>query len=147
MREQIKIDRKKYYKEILDNLDEYAYRDKRYHINFSLAIGLSDETIDLSEFKNSKRKTDKFISLEKNLYCIVLDCTNDNSEIKATLNLQHEFQEKHFGKKLFIGVVCSKDYDNENNMINSLFDILEYSIDNNMNGIVVDKSQMLTQNH
>jgi len=144
----VKNNRQKYLQEIISHLDDYSYRSKRYNIEFSLAIGLCNESIDLTTFINFKRKTDTFITLETNLCCIVLDCTAADSAIKTASNLLSVFQSKYFNKELFTAVVTSKDYDDNNNrMINDLFDILDYSVSNNMDNLVLDQSQMLEQNH
>jgi hypothetical protein len=123
------------------------YRNKRYNLDFSLAIGLSYDQINLEKFIDSKRKTDNFIHLEDYLYCMVLDGASYESAIKATSNLQTQFQTQYFNKKLYIAVVASSEFDNENIMVNSLFDILEYSISHNMDNMVIDKSQMLLDKH
>ena len=56
--------------------------------------------------------------------------------------MQTEFQYKYFNEKLFISVVAAEDYNNDRVMINSLFDILEYAISNNIDNIVIDKDQL-----
>ena len=141
----IKLLRKKrkiYLDKIISNLDEYLYRSKRYNFEFSLALGLADEKMNLENFSEMKRKTDAYIHLEDNLYCIVLDGTSADTAIKATSNLQTMFQRKYFNVQLFISVVSSSEYNNEYVMVNSLFDIMEYSINNNMDNLVMDKGQI-----
>ena len=138
--------RKIYLDKIIAELDQYLYRCKRYNFEFSLALGLSDERVNLENFTHKKRKTDAFIHLEDNLYCIVLDGTNSDSAIKATSNLQTLFQRTYFDVKLYVSVVTSTEYNSEYVMVNSLFDILEYSINHNMDNQVMDKDQ-ITQKH
>ncbi|MCW8896133.1 hypothetical protein [Sulfurimonas sp.] len=146
MQNLIKDNFQKYYKLIMDNLEEYSYREKRYGVEYSLTLWLSDNNVNFKDFIDHKRKTDMFIELEKNLCCIILDSTTSQNAIKATSNLQTAFQNKNFGKKLYTSVVFSEDYENNENMIKDLFYVLEYSISNNMDNIVIDKSQMLLQN-
>lgn len=137
-----KNNREKYHKEIMKKLSDYSYRSKRYHIDFSITIGFSDKNVDFDELINKNRKTDTLIPLEENLCCVVLDCAPTESAIKATSNMQKGFKKLHSDKKLFTGVVTSKDYDNDKLMVNSLFDVLEYSVANNMNGLIADVHNM-----
>ena len=134
--------RKTYLNKIIAQLDPFLYRSLRYNFEFSLALGIADERINLENFVHAKRKTDAYIHLEDNLYCMVLDGTNADSAIKATSNLQTMFQRKYFNVKLFISVVSSIEYNNENVMVNSLFDIIEYSINHNMDNQVMDRGQI-----
>lgn len=140
----IKNNRRNYHQKIIDKLGDYAYRMKRYDLDFSVAIGFSEDEVNLAEFISIKRRTDEFIVLEDNLCCIILDGADSNSAIKAASNLQTEFQHRHFNTKLFVSVVTAKDYDNDAVMINSLFDILEYSILNNMDNMVIDNHQIIS---
>ena len=143
----IKNNRKKYVEKIVSSLDEFSYRKARYSLNFSLAVGLVNEEISLENFIDLKRKTDDYIHLENNLYCIVLDGADYDAAIKATSNLQTQFQSNYFDKKLFIAVISSDECDNDKTMVNQLFDILEYSVSHKMDGMVIDKYQMLRHNH
>jgi len=134
--------RKIYLDKIISNLNEYSYRSKRYNFEFSLALGLADEKINLEKFAEMKRMTDTYIHLENNLYCIILDGTSADTAIKATSNLQTMFQRQYFNVKLFISVVSSSEYNSEYVMVNSLFDIIEYAINNNMDNQVMDRGQI-----
>lgn len=122
--------RQKYQKAIVNNLDDYLYRSKRYHVDFSLAIAFCNTKVDFNNLISRKRKTDKLIVLEDNLCCIVLDCAPADCAAKAASNLQNDFKKKYSDKELFTCVVTSKDYENGNSMVNSLLDILEHSISN-----------------
>ena len=132
----------KYFKIIMKEVDDFAYRRKRYAINYSVAIGLCDSKINLKDFIYSKRQTDIVIPLEDNLYCIVFDATPMKYTIQAVSNLKVRFKE-HFGKEhIYISAVSSKDYYNEDEMISSLFEILEYSMKHDMEGLVTDINEM-----
>ena len=61
--------------------------------------------------------------------------------------MQSEFQSMNFGKELFTCIVTFKDYNDENKMINTLFDILKYALSYKVDNLVVDQNQMLSQNH
>lgn len=142
MKNQIKENRKMYHEAIINRLSHFSYRKKRYKLNFSIAIGLCDEQINLSEFIEIKRKTDDFIVLQNNLCCIIFDGADSDSAIKAAANMQTDFQYKYFNKKIFVSVVAAEDYDDDIAMVNSLFDILDYAISNDLDNIVIDKNQM-----
>ena len=82
MEKQIKDNRHKFHKKIIDKLDNYSYRKKRYKLSFSITVAISDKKIDLSEFIKLKRKTDEFIVLQDNICCIIFDGTSSDSAIK-----------------------------------------------------------------
>lgn len=139
----IKENRSKYQTIIVNRIDDYFYKRKRYDQHFSLAIGLFDPDIDLTVFDEHSRQTDIFIKLERNLYCEVFDGTTAGSGIKAASNLLTIFESHFYGKRVFASIVFSKDYDTSSQMVHRLFDILEYSYSNNMQNIIVDNSLML----
>lgn len=138
--------RKKYHKIILDYINDFTYRSDRYNADYSIAIVLCDSDINLGNFLQHTRQTDKFIILEKNLCCVVLDSSPSEVGIKAASNIQTEFQSINFGKELFTCVVTFKDYNDEYKMINSLFDILEYALSYRIDNVVVDQGQVLRDN-
>ena len=139
----IKTNRNNYLSMIHDNMNEYSYRNKRYNINYAVAVGLCDNDIALNNFGNLARETDKFIILEDNLCSIILDCTPVHHAIKAASNMQTAFQNQYFNKSLFTSVVSSEDYTCNHKMINSLFDTLEYAITENMDNMVVDAHHLM----
>lgn len=147
MLESIISNRKTYHKIILDYISDYTYRSDRYNADYSVAIVLCDSDIHLGSFLEHTRQTDKFIILEKNLCCIVLDSSPSNVGIKAASNIQTEFQSINFGKELFTCVVTFKDYNDENKMIHTLFDILKYAVSYKIDTMVVDQGHMLRNNH
>jgi len=140
-------ERKKHQKIIAEYISDFTYRSNRYNEDYSIAVMLCDADINLGHFLHHIRQTDKFIVLEKNLCCVVLDSSPPDVGIKAASNIQTEFQDKNFGKRLFTAVATFKDYDDEYKMINSLFDILEYAISYEIDNIVVDQNLMQAQGH
>jgi len=141
----IKTNRQKYHNIISDNIKDSLYRKERYQLDFALAIAICDEDICMRDFTEHIRQTDKFIVLEGHLCSVLLEGITNNTAIKATSNLQTIFQNRYFGKRLFISVVSSTDYNYDKygyKMITSLLDALEYSIVNNMSHEVVDHYQM-----
>ncbi len=142
----IQNNRSKYHEIIIDALVDYSYRMKRYDLNYSVAVGYSEPGANLAEFIKMKRQTDTFIVLEDNLCCIIFDGANSDSAIKAASNMQTSFQHKYFNIKLFVSIVTGQDYYNDTVMVHSLFDVLEYSLLNNMDNIVMDSHQLLKHN-
>ena len=141
--EVLRAKRQDYHKNIKSALEHYAYRGDRYDIDFSVAIGLSDNDIDLRPFSSYTRKSDAFLILEKNLCCVVLDCTPAGGGMKAAENMLVGFQQRFFGRSLYSSVVWYREYRDVNKMVHHLFDILEYSISNNMDNMVVDPTQVI----
>jgi len=122
---EIKENRQNYVEKIIDNLDEYSYRSKRYHINFAVAIVYCTKNIDLREIIDVKRRTDKYISLDKNLSCVVFDCIDSESSQRAALNLQNQVEESCLNEDLYMEVITSIEYESASKMTNYLFDTLE----------------------
>ncbi|MGB5965582.1 MAG: hypothetical protein WBF77_04940 [Sulfurimonadaceae bacterium] len=139
----IKENRSKYHNIIVNKIDDYFYKRKRYGQHFSLAVGLSDPDINLSVFNEHNRQTDMFIVLEKNLCCEVFDGTSAESGIKAAAILLTSFESHFYTKRIFASIVFSNDYDTSSQMVNRLFDILEYAFSHNMENMVVDNSLMI----
>ncbi|MDQ1263946.1 MAG: hypothetical protein QG559_947 [Campylobacterota bacterium] len=115
-----------YYKNIKPVVADYAYRGKRYHIDFALAIGFCDKNINLCDFIQIKRKTDKVIPLENNLCCIIFDCVDAKRVESATQNLKKQMNTKCNTEEFFIEVVTFSEYENDLKMFNYLFDDLEH---------------------
>jgi len=143
MIELLKTNRRKYLSVINEKIQDFSYRSERYNQKFSIAIGLCNEDVSLSSFSSYTRQTDEFIILEDNLCCIVLDCAPQGSGIKAATNMLSGFQHNYFGKTLYSSVVCSSEHSSSTQMVHQLFDVLEYSIANNMDNMVVDPEQMM----
>lgn len=122
---EIKQNRQNYVQEIINNLDEYSYRNKRYQINFALALIYCTKDINLNEIIDVKRRTDRYISLDKNLSCVVFDCIDSDSSKKAASNLQRQVEESCLYEELYMEVITSMEYESASKMTNYLFDTLE----------------------
>ncbi|MBT5933885.1 hypothetical protein [Sulfurimonas sp.] len=142
MLDSFKVNRQKYYTDIVQEIKSCSYRNKRYSLNFSIAIALVSGQINLNSFSGYKRKSDKFIVLEDHLACLILEGTDSDSAIRATSKLHNQFQLENFNKKIFIAVVTASDYTDDNAMIHSLFNLLVYAAENNMDNLVIDKDQI-----
>lgn len=122
---EVKKSRQNYVQEIISNLDEYSYRNKRYHMNFALALIYCTKDISLNDIIDVKRRTDKYISLDKNLSCVVFDCIDSESSQRAALNLQKQVENSCLNEDLFMEVITSMEYESAPKMTNYLFDTLE----------------------
>ena len=124
-------------------IKDFAYRFKRYNINYSIAISHTSETIDLTKMSNFIRTTDRFIILNHNTYAIILDCSDELRGIKAANNLLTHYQGIFFSIPLYLSVVTASNYDTNTKMIHELFYLLDYAIKHNMNNILLDHSQVI----
>ena len=83
-------------------IKDFAYRYKRYEINYSIAIGHSPENVDFSQISEYIRETDRFIILDHNTCVVVLDGSDDIRGIKATNNLLTHFQVEFFATPVLL---------------------------------------------
>lgn len=125
-----KENRQKYFNEIVSNLDEYSYRNKRYNINFAIALGFCTKDVNLGDLVDVKRRTDKYIPLENNLCCVVFDCIDSESSLKAAQNLKAEVEKSCLNEDFFMRVATSVEHESTLKMANSLFDNLELFLAN-----------------
>lgn len=121
----IQDSRQNYFQEIINNLDEYSYRSKRYHINYALALIYCKKDMNLEDVIDIQRKTDRYISLDKNLSCVVFDCIDSDTSKKAALNLQKQVEASCSNKDLYMEVITSIEYESAAKMTNYLLDMLE----------------------
>lgn len=122
---------------------DFAYRLKRYEINYSVAIGHTSADIDLSQMSGYIRETDRFIVLSHNTCAIILDCSDEVRGIKAANNLLTHYQSNFFSKPLYLTVVTASNYETNPKMLHELFYLLDYAIEHNMNSILLESSQVI----
>lgn len=127
---------------LIDETHEFQYRFERYNLDYSIAIGfIKGIDIDLNNFQNHIRNTDRLVSLSPNMYAVIFDCADEADGIKATNNLLTKFQQQYFAFPLYAGVVTSSNYKNAKQMIHCLFELLDYGVTNNIDNHVLDISQ------
>lgn len=122
---------------------DFAYRFKRYKINYSIAIGHTPEDTDLSQISGFIRETDRFIVLSHNTCAIILDCSDELRGTKAANNLLTKFQGNFFSKPLYFTIVTASNYEADSKMIHELFYLLDYAIKHNMNNILLEHYQVI----
>jgi len=134
------------YPTIMDLMSDFIYREKRYETNFSIAVIYTyDSLADVStEIQKGLRVTDKMICITKNLLCVVFDSAQEQSYVKAAENLYKTLKHADYHQKYYITAAYSKDFDeNYLNMINRLFDRLEYSVNHKLCNTVNDQDYII----
>lgn len=139
MYEYIKGHRSEIFEVVLNELSEYMYRHARYHVDFSIvAVYCADAFINLETFQEKLRKTDKLIYLNDNLCCIILDGISEEACEKAAENVNYHLLQINVNQKYYISAADLKNCEPKyTDMIQSLFERLEYAIKNNLQNIVI----------
>jgi len=134
MLQDLDSNRRSCYQTILDIIDNYIYREKRYETHFSLAIVYSKTPLNVhsQELQKTLRKTDNLICITDNIVCIVFDAAQTHSYVKAAENLYKTLKSIEYHQHYFIATAFSDDFNNNYlDMINHLFDRLHYSVEHN----------------
>lgn len=139
--EDIQKNRMKYHNMILEKIEDFIYRERRYGTHFAITLMYVKKSLYSDAlFEEILRKTDLHIPLDTNLHAIVLDAISDNSYIKATENIQYALQKEH-DNQFYISVIesecCQQNYFQ---MIYEAFDVLEYTIKNNIANLVIEEA-------
>ncbi|WP_418641260.1 hypothetical protein [Sulfurimonas sp. ST-27] len=130
------------YMEVLkEEGQEFFYRKERYDSEFSfIAIYCECKiAIDFNELKKRLRSTDKFITLNDKLHCIIQDSVDEEHYIKAAENINYNLLHLNSNNDYYISTIHSKEYEAKDyaNMIYELFCRLEDALENNLKNIVV----------
>ncbi len=136
--EQIHANHKQYEEMIIKSIQDYIYNNERYKANYSLAIGAVCSNVDLNNFSNMIRPTDKFIILDEYLCCVVFPFTDAKHGVKAASNLLSKFESQFFSEKIYLGIVNAEEFSTPESLISRLFDILKGSIKNGMENMPLD---------
>ena len=138
--EYIKSNRVELFEIILSDISEYKYRNKRYDVEFSLVAVYCKDSFanDIEVLKKKLRETDKLICLNDNLCCIILDGISAERCAKAAENINYHLLEIDARNKYYLSAADSQNYNPKyKNMVRTLFDRLEYAIENNLDNIVI----------
>lgn len=114
--------KKRYTRQILEALDTYSYRYKRYNIHFAVALCYCKKDLVLGELETFKRKTDTFLSLEENLASLVFDCIDHNASLQTSQKLENWLEEKCAEGESFMRVFCTLEYESASKVVDALFD-------------------------
>jgi hypothetical protein len=131
----LKDTRKFCYQTIMDTITDYIYREKRYATHFSIAVIYTDKplSVDVATIASKLRRTDKMICITQNIICVIFDATENSSYVKATENFYKILKTIDYHKIYFISTALSEDFDeNYLDMINKLFDRLDYSVEHRL---------------
>lgn len=138
--EYIKSNKAQLFQTVLNDISEYKYRNARYEVEFSLVAVYCEKAFvsDGEALKEKLRETDKLIYLTDNLCCIILDGISAELCAKAAENVNYHLLQLHANNKYYISAADSQNYNPKyRNMIQSLFERLEYAIKNNLQNIVI----------
>ncbi len=124
-----------YKRKILDNIQEYSYRKRRYGVDFTITLYISSKKIDLDIVKNYIRDTDKLIQLASNVIAVVFDFADEERGLKASENLLSLLEPRLFDEEIFISIVNSHDNFDEKEQVRHLLDLLIESIQNGYNDV------------
>lgn len=134
MLENLGKNRKLYQQNIMDLLNDYAYREERYKVHFSVVIVYSKSSLDthVEKLKKHLRKTDTLHCITENMICVIFDAAKATSYVKAAENLYKKLKSIKYQQHYFIATTFSADFDeNYLDMLNHLFDRLYYTLEHN----------------
>jgi len=98
----------------------------------------------MERLKKKLRKTDKLIFLNNDLCCAALDGISAEKCAKAAENVNHYLLELNARNKYYLSAADSQKYNPKyNNMVQTLFDRLEYAIENNLDNIVIHQDYVI----
>jgi len=135
--------RKEIQKKLLNAVEEYEYRAKRYGIDYSIVFVYTVEPIDFSTISHHIRKTDVEVVCEEHIFAVVLDCADSEKGIKAANNLFTYLQTVYFAHTIFASVETSQNNRASDKMIIDLVNLVNYAIEHNLNDSVIDSSQIM----
>jgi len=119
--------------------EDYFYRHQRYGLSFSIALFYSNDILDEGPFTNSIRKSDKFLALKENLFCLFFDITSVQEGFKACQNVLASYEAKHYSQKLYIAYLNTTSHSNQESMQSSLLSLLNYAIKENKSNQITDE--------
>ena len=134
------------YPTIMDLMSDFIYREKRYKTNFSIAFIYSDNAFadGLPDIQKGLRMTDKMTYITYNLLFVIFDYAQEDSYVKAAENLFKTLGHDDYHQKYYIATSYSQDFDeNYLNMINVLFERLEYSVTHNLANTVNEQDYVI----
>jgi uncharacterized membrane protein len=135
--EQIIENYNQYKKEILTKIEAYAYRKKRYDVDFTISIMISTSAFHTQSIQEHIRDTDLMIVLAKNLVAVVFDFTNEEMGLKASENLMALIEPQMFDKHLFVSVVSSHNSLDDDEQVRKALDLLIEDITQGFDGVPV----------
>ncbi len=131
-----------YERQILKVLEIYHYQKERYGVDYTIAIGATDEEVDFNSFSEILRKTDTFIPLAQTVSAVVFAFNDPEQGIKAASNMLHKFETQHFSKQIYLGIVNSQEIANPQQQVKKLFQTLFFCIDNDIANVPFDFQHM-----
>ena len=124
-----------YKDKILNEAQTYAYRKKRYGVDFTIAVFITTKNIDMTVVESNIRTTDRVILLEGNFIAIIFDFATVERGLKATENLYAQLEPTLFQSNTYIAVMNSSSTTDEDELVRKLFDLLIEEIENKESGV------------
>lgn len=116
---------------LVQNIQKYDYRLKRYQISYSIVLLYCSDSVNFNELSNCIRCTDRLITLDKYTCAIVFDSTTAETGQLAANNFLEYFKCTFCSSKFFTSIVNSNHYDDVDCMIPELFSQLYDTVENN----------------
>ena len=133
-----------YQERLIKESAEYHYRFTRYKVDYSiLLIYISEEDGDLSVCSKHLRDSDILLCFQKNFCALVFDGTKEEQGVKASNIILSRVQNQFFAKHLYMSVITANPEKSHFQLVHDLFDLIAYSIEHNMNNLVVESSQVI----
>ena len=131
-----------YEAKIVEAIKPFLYQQKRYKVDFSVAIGVTLETMELNHFSEIIRETDQYVALDDNIGAVIFAFNNQQQGVKAASNLLNRFEQQHFGKRIFLGIINSQEEVSPELLVNKLFDTVCYTLLHGMSNIPIDYGEI-----
>ena len=127
---------------LLQEINKFDYRFKRYGINYSVMTLFATKQIDFTPFSSFIRKSDSFVLIAPNLCAVVFDFTNDANGAKTANKLLAYLQQTYTYEKIYSCVVTASNNESAVQMIDELCHLLKYAITNSIDNMLVDNSYL-----
>ncbi len=139
MNQELRAYQEKHKIDIIANIKEYCYDYCRYNRSFVIVLFYGEDPLKYDAIKETIRTTDHYFKLEENLYLLIFVGTEIREGIVAARKLLPELLYAP-NQELYISIAeCNKA---EIAIVHQLFNILDYSLENNHPNIVVDSSYL-----
>ena len=124
-----------YKAKIVESVGEYVYRKKRYDVDYTVALFLSDEPLDEEFIRGNIRDTDRVFSCDENCIGVIYDFANEETGLKAAENLLMYIEPHLKSDTIYISVVNSHCAMDESEHARRTLDLLIENIKNGFKDI------------
>lgn len=125
----------RYKQRILDNIESYNYRKRRYDVDFTVALFISSDEIEADFVQKNIRNSDKLVTLDNNFIAVIFDFADEEQGLKAAENLLALMEPKFFSNEIYISVVNSHEQLDNEEHLHRAFDLLVENINSGYNDV------------